>query len=62
MYIPGLRWIKTIVLQGEYELRIDIEDIEGNKRYASYDYFDIGSSLNQYRLAVDGYSGDAGRL
>ncbi|XP_043919159.1 angiopoietin-related protein 7 [Protopterus annectens] len=42
-------------------LRIDIEDWEGNARYAEYKYFTISNELNSYKMLLDGYSGNAGR-
>ena len=67
----NLRWIclsstgndhlYDIVSQGRYELRIDMEDFDGNKRYAAYDIFKIGSASEKYKLMVGQYSGDAGR-
>ena len=42
------------------ELLIDMEDFEGEKRYATYDNFKIGPKSSNYILTVDGYSGDAG--
>ena len=43
-----------------YELRIDLEDFEGETRYAKYSFFDIGSPVDNYRLLISGYSGNAG--
>ena len=40
-------------------LLIDLEDFEGNKRYAKYTTFRVLDSSNNYRLDVGGYSGDA---
>lgn len=44
----------------KYKLRIDLEDFDGQKRYAEYSSFRIASSTDNYRLNVSGYSGDAG--
>ena len=52
--------LKVILSQGFYELRIDLEDWEGEKRFAKYKIFDIGDVTESYKLTVAGYSGDAG--
>ena len=46
----------------KYKLRVDLEDFDGQKRYAEYSTFSISSSADLYRLKVAVYSGDAGRL
>ena len=54
--------IYTILYQGHYELRVDLEDWEGIRGYAKYWYFKIGGPLELYKITVAGYSGDAGIL
>ncbi|CRK91759.1 CLUMA_CG005393, isoform A [Clunio marinus] len=44
----------------EYALRIELEDFEGNKRYAEYSRFKIHSEADYYKLEVYGYEGNAG--
>ncbi|XP_078675579.1 microfibril-associated glycoprotein 4-like [Branchiostoma floridae x Branchiostoma belcheri] len=46
--------------QDVYELRVDLEDFEGNSAYAKYSTFRVEDELEQYKLTVDGYSGNAG--
>ena len=41
-------------------LRVDLEDFEGENRYAKYSTFQILDSSRKYQLNVSGYSGDAG--
>ena len=43
-----------------YRLRFDLEDFQGQRRYAEYSYFRVASSADNYRLSVSGYSGNAG--
>ncbi|GIY50030.1 techylectin-5A [Caerostris extrusa] len=43
-----------------YSLRVDLQDVEGNKRYAMYDTFWIEDENRKYTLHVIGYSGNAG--
>ena len=60
-YWLGLRHIWSLVQQGAQELRVDLEDWDGNQGYAEYSLFSIDSAGNDYRLAIGGYAGDAGK-
>ena len=42
------------------ELRVDLGDFEGNKKYAQYNFFSVNNALTNYRLEFGGYSGNAG--
>ena len=42
------------------ELRVDMQDFEGNSAYAEYTSFSVGDSASKYNLTVSGYSGTAG--
>ncbi|KAJ6633438.1 Techylectin-5B, partial [Pseudolycoriella hygida] len=44
----------------DYSLRVELEDFEGNKRYAQYSHFKIHSESDYYKLEIDGYDGNAG--
>ncbi|XP_046809851.1 angiopoietin-2 isoform X2 [Lucilia cuprina] len=44
----------------DYILRVELEDFEGNKRYAQYSHFKIHSEADYYKLEIDGYEGNAG--
>ncbi|XP_041361002.1 fibrinogen C domain-containing protein 1-B-like isoform X2 [Gigantopelta aegis] len=52
--------IHRLTHQRPYEMRVDLEDWNGKKAYAVYNYFSIGSVTDYYKLFVMGYSGDAG--
>uniref|UniRef100_UPI0037E8BFAF angiopoietin-related protein 7 n=1 Tax=Semicossyphus pulcher TaxID=241346 RepID=UPI0037E8BFAF len=41
-------------------LRIEMEDWEGQTRYAEYGFFNVGNELNSYKLFIANYSGNAG--
>ena len=43
-----------------YSLRIDMEDFEGETRFALYSQFAVASEEDGFRLTVGGYSGTAG--
>ena len=58
--ISGNLALHAITSQGLYELRVQLEDWEGNATFAQYDYFKVGAYEDRYRLAVSGYSGTAG--
>lgn len=58
-YWLGLLPLKRILNQGEYELRIDLEDFTGETKYAKYEAFSIGDHTENYRLKVTGYTGTA---
>ena len=42
------------------EMRIDMADFRGDKKYAYYNFFMIGNAASKYKLQVAGYSGTAG--
>ncbi|XP_041372883.1 microfibril-associated glycoprotein 4-like [Gigantopelta aegis] len=52
--------IHRITSQGLYDLRIDLEDFEGNTAYAMYKNFSLASEQDYFRLSIGEYSGDAG--
>ncbi|XP_066524267.1 microfibril-associated glycoprotein 4-like [Hoplias malabaricus] len=62
----GLETIHQLTLKKNYELRIDMEDFDGKKVYATYSSFGISpkavnAELDGYRLHVDGFkNGGAG--
>ena len=60
--LPGLIPLKRMLANApwNYELRIDLEDWDGETRYAHYSLFDIGGPENNYALVVGGYMGTAG--
>ncbi|XP_076099714.1 angiopoietin-related protein 2-like isoform X1 [Mytilus galloprovincialis] len=56
----GNKNIAQLTSVGNHELRIDVEDWDGNKRYAVYKSFSIGDASTKYRLSISNYSGNAG--
>ncbi|XP_050432037.1 uncharacterized protein LOC126840391 [Adelges cooleyi] len=52
--------IYMLTSNDEYMLRIELEDFEGNRRYAQYSHFKIYSEAEYYKLEIDGYEGNAG--
>ena len=41
-------------------LRVDLEDFDGDTRYAEYTTFKVADEADNYRLLIGGYSGTAG--
>ena len=39
------------------EMRIDMSDFRGDKKYANYNFFVVGNAASKYKLQVAGYSG-----
>ena len=39
------------------ELRVDLEDFEGGKRYAKYSKFVVKDEKENYKLTAEGYDG-----
>ncbi|VDI32417.1 Hypothetical predicted protein [Mytilus galloprovincialis] len=56
----GNKNIAQLTLEGNHELRIDVEDWDGNKRYAIYRNFSVGDASTKYQLTISNYSGNAG--
>ena len=59
-FFTGLDLIRQLVIYGDYELRVDLEDFSGEKRFAKYNTFSISDETDLYRLTANGYSGTAG--
>jgi len=58
-YWLGLENIHKLTADGDYELRIDMEDFQGHTRYAHYGNFAVGEGTN-YTLTISDYEGNAG--
>ncbi len=53
--------LSMLTNQDLYQLRVDLEDFEGQKRFALYDSVRIANEVDQYRLTLGSYiKGDAG--
>jgi hypothetical protein len=53
----GLEQLHRITTSRRYKLRINLEDFKGNKRYAEYRSFHVGSEHDGFRLSIGAYSG-----
>ena len=52
--------LHTMTSLYQYELRIGLEDFEGQTGHAKYTRFSIGNASNFYKLSVSGYKGTIG--
>lgn len=55
----GNYYLHEIVKSGDYELRIDLQDQNGEWAYAGYTHFMIGGPSTSYVLEVSGFYGNA---
>ncbi|XP_063427014.1 fibrinogen-like protein A [Mytilus trossulus] len=58
----GNKNIAKLTSEKNHELRIDVEDWDGNKRYAVYKSFSVGDASTKYQLTIGNYSGNAARF
>ena len=55
----GLKNIKRLTKDNYKELSVDLEDFDGEKRYAKYETFEVKpGGIAKYKLTVEGYSGE----
>ena len=59
-FLLGNSNLHHITSQGYFDLKIDMEDFEGNTRFALYKNFSVSSEDDSFRLSIGEYSGDAG--
>eukprot|EP00066_Takifugu_rubripes_P027000 XP_011616266.1 PREDICTED: angiopoietin-4-like [Takifugu rubripes] len=64
--VLGEHWLGNEALhlltsQGQYSLRVELKDWEGNSAHSHYDRVTLSNERQQYRLYLRGYSGSAGR-
>lgn len=59
---PGNEDIHLLTTRTKNELRIDLQKFSGEKAYAKYYNFSIGSESEKYKIAIAGYSGNAGEI
>ena len=56
----GLDKINRLTAAQSNSLRVELEDFDENKKYATYSTFKVGNADTKYTLTVSGYGGDAG--
>ncbi|XP_025082883.1 ficolin-3-like [Pomacea canaliculata] len=58
--VSGLSAIHELTYYTHWDLRVDIVDGRGERRYAEYGYWFLYGASNNYELLMYSYSGDAG--
>ena len=56
----GNKALHLLTLGTKQELRVDLQNFSGEKAYAKYSSFSVGSESDKYKLTVGGYHGTAG--
>ncbi|XP_063846623.1 microfibril-associated glycoprotein 4-like [Scylla paramamosain] len=56
----GLDLLHQLTSTTLQQLRIDLDDYEGEHRWAKYGFFHVGAPETKFRLSLGSYSGDAG--
>ena len=59
-YWLGLEKLHRLTRNGDWTLRVELEDFYGNVTYAEYSDFSIGDNSTYYRLSFEEYRGIAG--
>ncbi|XP_078681328.1 uncharacterized protein LOC144916168 [Branchiostoma floridae x Branchiostoma belcheri] len=59
-YWLGNENIHLLTAQKNYRVRFDLQDWEGQTRFAEYSTFRVSGEEDQYQLEISGYSGTAG--
>jgi len=64
-YLNGEFWLGNeslhrLTTAGNITMRVDLEDFDGDIRYAEYTSFKVADEADKYRLLVGGYSGTTG--
>ena len=57
----GNEHLYEITLHGRFDLRVDLQDFDGERRYAKYDKFEIKDEDEKFKLILGAYSGNAGK-
>ena len=52
----GLEHMHALTTHTIYQLRVELSDFQGNKAYADYKFFAVGSAKNKYSLYINGYN------
>ncbi|KAI0224939.1 hypothetical protein LSAT2_024085, partial [Lamellibrachia satsuma] len=52
--------LQDITSRRNYQLRIDLEDFQGETRHAVYSNFAVASESDKFRLTLGSYRGNAG--
>ncbi|XP_052084924.1 ficolin-1-like [Mytilus californianus] len=56
----GNTYLHLLTNPGNFTMRIELEDFDGNHRYAEYTHFSISDESSGFKLKYSDYTGDAG--
>ncbi|XP_071128111.1 fibrinogen-like protein A [Mytilus edulis] len=56
----GNKYLYQLTSNGKTEMRVQMENFKGQKRYAKYSSFKVGDAGSKYKLTIGGFSGNAG--
>ena len=56
----GLKLMNTLTQNGQWEMRVDFQKNDKSWSYLHYNQFSVGSTSDEYRLTVGGYTGGSG--
>ena len=59
-FMTGNNMLQDITSRRNYQLRIDLEDFQGETRHAVYSNFAVASESDKFRLTLGSYRGNAG--
>ena len=60
LFFAGNEHIHILTAQRNNTVRFDLEAFSGEKAFAEYAVFNVGSESSNYTLTIEGYSGTAG--
>ena len=52
----GLETLHNLTSDGQYGMRVDFGDFEGNQYWAGYSSFSVGAEGDKYRLSISGFN------
>lgn len=61
-HILGNEALHLLTSVTKQELRVDLQKFSGEKAYAKYSTFSVGSGSGKYKLKIGGYRGTAGKF
>ncbi|CAC5424787.1 Fibrinogen-like protein 1,Fibrinogen-like protein A,Tenascin,Ryncolin-2,Ryncolin-4,Tenascin-N,Angiopoietin-related protein 7,Ficolin-2,Ryncolin-1,Ryncolin-3,Ficolin-1,Fibroleukin,Fibrinogen C domain-containing protein 1 [Mytilus coruscus] len=56
----GNKYLHTLTSIENTEMRVDMDNFKGEKRYAKYSTFQVGDAGSKYKLTIGGFSGNVG--
>ncbi|VDI30703.1 Hypothetical predicted protein [Mytilus galloprovincialis] len=54
----GNRYLHTLTSIGKTEMRVDMQNFKGDRKFAKYTTFKVGDALSKYKLTIGGFTGN----